>query len=490
MPHPVPLTSADPRRIGQCRLTGRLEGIPSDDPIFIGIGPDNAHVAITVLGGDWALDAAARDRFAAEAAVARRVPPFCAARVLDAGLDGARAYLVSEYVYGDSLLELVSADGVRRGHDLEALAIGMATGLASVHQAGLVHGNFGPEFVIMAPDGAPRVVEFGITPPYGAATPSADMLSWAQTVIFAASGHPPASPDDLEVLPELLRDAVALCLDPEPAARPAARAVVQSLLGTDNLPAGLLAEGSRRAVRAARTVQGEGLAGQAGHAAPSYAGGGYAGASYPGATERSARPGSRGGDDADSWPGARNIGPTFRRSRPGSIQSRRRNGWLIGAAVVALIVVGAWATHALLTNGSGSGNGRLSADTGATSKKASTSAPPSPSQTPITPAAFVGAWSGVVKQPPTDTYFVNVTFSAEKSAGTVSYAGTGFSCSGALVLTQVNAQQLTLSQGIIQGQSNCANGQVTITLTSPGKIMFSFRSNGPVASGTLTRQAG
>src|SRR5215469_12858146 len=137
MPHPVPLTSADPRRIGRYRLTGRLEGIPSDDPIYIGIGPDDTAVAITVLGGDWALDAAARDRFAAEAAVARRVPPFCAARVLDAGLDGTGAYLVSEYVYGDSLLELVSTDGVRRGHDLEALAIGMATGLASVHQAGL-----------------------------------------------------------------------------------------------------------------------------------------------------------------------------------------------------------------------------------------------------------------------------------------------------------------------------------------------------------------
>ena len=120
MPHPTPLRSGDPKRVGQYRLTGRLEGIPSDDPIFTGVGPDDTHVSITVLRGDWALDAAARDRFAAEAAVARRVPPFCAARVLEAGLDGSQAYLVSEYVYGESLLELVSADGVRREHDLEA----------------------------------------------------------------------------------------------------------------------------------------------------------------------------------------------------------------------------------------------------------------------------------------------------------------------------------------------------------------------------------
>src|SRR5271165_5892544 len=204
MPHPIPLSSGDPKRVGQYRLTGRLAGIPSDDPIFIGLGPDDAHVAITVLSGDWALDAAARDRFAAEAAVAKRVPPFCAARVLDAGLEGYEAYLVSEYVPGPSLLEVVTADGVIGGPDLQAVAIGMATGLASVHQAGLVHGNFGPGYLIMAADGAPRVVEFGITPPYGTATPAADMIAWAQTVVFAATGRPPASRSDLAVLPVLL----------------------------------------------------------------------------------------------------------------------------------------------------------------------------------------------------------------------------------------------------------------------------------------------
>jgi eukaryotic-like serine/threonine-protein kinase len=479
MPHPVPLTSADPRQIGRYRLTGRLQGIPSDDPIYIGIGADDTHVAITVLVGDWALDGAARDRFAAEAAVAKKVPPFCAARVLDAGLDGTSAYLVSEYVYGESLLELVSSEGVRREHDLDALAIGMATGLASVHQAGLVHGNFGPEFVVLAPDGAPRVVEFGITPPYGAATPAADMLSWAQTVIFAATGHPPASPDDLELLPELLRDSVTQCLDPEPDARPAARGVVQSLLGTDDLPAGLLAEGSRRAVRAARGGHGPGSAALSGHGSPG-AGQGSSDHLAP-----------RAAGDADSWPNAGDIGPALRHPPPIVSRARRRHGWLIGAGVVALIAVGAVATHALLANTSNSAtNGKLSADTGTTRKTASAGTSASPTQNPITPAAFAGAWSGVVRQPPTDTYYVNVTLSTGTATGTVSYAGAGFSCSGALTLTQVNSRQLTLDQGIIQGQSNCENGQVTVTLTRPGKIMFSFRSSGPVAAGTLIRQAG
>jgi len=136
MSQQVPLHPGDPRRVGRYRLGGRIEGIPSDDPIFIGLGPDGHEVAISLLRGDWSHDGAARDRFAAEAAVAKRVPPFCAARVLDAGLDGDDAYLVSEYVPGPSLMEVVAADGVRYDDDLESVAIAMATGLARRPAAG------------------------------------------------------------------------------------------------------------------------------------------------------------------------------------------------------------------------------------------------------------------------------------------------------------------------------------------------------------------
>ncbi len=504
MPHPTPLRSGDPTRVARYQLTGRLVGIPSDDPIFLGAAPDGTQVAISLLGGDWALDAAARDRFAAEAAVAKRVPPFCAARVLDAGLDGSNAYLVSEYVAGESLLELVSADGVRRGHDLEAVAVGMATGLTSVHQAGLVHGNFGPEFVIMAADGSPRVVEFGITPPYGAATPSADMLAWAQTVVFAASGRPAATRDDLDVLPNHLRAQVERCLDPGSTARPTARAVVQSLLGSQDLPAGLLAEGSRRASRPRRGgyEQAHGSHRQAGppHVRPpaiqapvtrttaTRATATQAGSTraHGHGTEYAADGHSRSRHSADSSP-IRHGRATRRRGR--------RGGWLIGGGVVAALVIGAIALHVALGSGHASNTGRLAAETGTSSSPASPR-PPSPtaSATPshgaVTPASFSGSWSGVVTQPPTDTYNVSVTLAAGTTTGTISYSGTGFSCSGALTLTQATTRKLVLNQGIIRGQSKCENGAVTITLTRTNKIWFSFRSSGPIASGSLSRSSG
>ncbi len=247
MPHQSPLQPGDPRRVGRYRLVGRIIGIPAEGPIYLGAGADGSEVTISVLHSEWTKDAAARDRFAAEAAVAKRVPPFCAARILDAGVDGDDAFLISEYVPGMSLLEVISTDGILDGPAVEAAAVGMATGLASIHLAGLVHGNFGPEYVIMTAAG-PRVVEFGITPPYGAATPAADMAAWAQTVVFAASGKPPATIGDLDVLPAPLRDVVMECLTASPAERPAARAAVIALIGDQDPPAGVLAEGTRRAV--------------------------------------------------------------------------------------------------------------------------------------------------------------------------------------------------------------------------------------------------
>ena len=63
---------------------------------------DDGEVIVTLLGQERVADAAARDRFTAEARVARRVAPFCAARILDAGIEAYVPYLVTEYVPGST----------------------------------------------------------------------------------------------------------------------------------------------------------------------------------------------------------------------------------------------------------------------------------------------------------------------------------------------------------------------------------------------------
>ena len=115
-----------------------------------------------------------------------------------------------------------------------------------------MHGDFGPDDLVLGADG-PRIVRFSITPPYGTATPAADLYSWAQTILFAGSGT--AAVPDPARLPEPLRNAVSACLA-EPASRPQARALLTALLGQSDPAAGLLAEGTRRARAAGRGVVG------------------------------------------------------------------------------------------------------------------------------------------------------------------------------------------------------------------------------------------
>jgi hypothetical protein len=496
MPQQAPLQPGDPRRVGRYRLAGRITGIPADGPVFLASAPDGAEVTISVLRSDWATDAAARDRFAAEAAVAKRVPPFCAARILDAGLDGGDAYLVSEYVHGRSLLEIISASGVLPEADLGPVAIGMATGLASVHQAGLVHGNFGPEYVIMTAAG-PKVVEFGITPPYGSATPSADMLAWGQTVMFAAAGRPATARADLDVLPGYLRGLVLDCLSPDPFARPSARTAVIALIGQENVKAGVLAEGSHRSVPgsgfrpppARSRAQPEVRTPERGpqHGSGQHSSGQHGGSGQHGTGPR---PASRHSRSAAVIPAA----PT-RAARPGPSQARRgrrsvRTAALATVSVVAIAVLVVVALRTLGHHGQPQAAGnkstqRVTARTPATTAPASPTAAGSPAATVTTPAAFAGSWSGAVQQPPNDTYDVALTLHDGSPAGQVRYQTAGvaaFSC--ALNLTSASRQLLTFTE---TGQGNCTAGTVTLKRTGSA-VSYTFRGGGFVATGSLTRR--
>ena len=143
MPNVTPLRPGDPRRVGRYRLTGRVDDFAEED-VFLAERVDGAAVMAAFLGAARASDPAARDRFVAEARAARTIPPFCVARILDAGVEGSRPYLITEYVPGPSLEGVVAAEGPLPGAAVREVGIGFATGIASIHQAGLVHGQFGP----------------------------------------------------------------------------------------------------------------------------------------------------------------------------------------------------------------------------------------------------------------------------------------------------------------------------------------------------------
>ncbi|MFJ2030225.1 protein kinase [Streptosporangium sp. NPDC087985] len=274
MPSRRPLDPGDPERIGDYLLTGVL-GEGGQGIVYRARTPTGTSVAIKVLHARMAADPDAGRRLLREADIARRIAPFCTARVLDMGLFADRPYIVSEHIPGIALDTLVNSDGPRTGSGLHRLAVATLTSLAAIHRAGIVHRDFKPGNVILGPEG-PVVIDFGIsrvlehlttrsgpvgTPAYMApeqfeqqpAGPAADVFGWAATMVFAATGHLafPGSTlpavmhailtgePDLDGVPEDLRPLLKTCLEKRPDARPGAADLLRRLTNDDQpgLPA-------------------------------------------------------------------------------------------------------------------------------------------------------------------------------------------------------------------------------------------------------------
>ena len=265
-PAAKPLRATDPAQIGPYRLLGLL-GRGGQGAVYLGLTPDGARVAVKVLHDWFAGDETAKSRFLREVEATRRVAPFSTARVLDVRVDDELAYIVSEYVDGCSLEQLVREQGPRDADALTRLALATSGALAAIHRAGIVHRDFKPANVLIGSDG-PRVIDFGIaraldqtsatsgkiigTPAYmspeqfssGRVGPASDIFSWAATMIYAASGRAAFEADsipavinrilnhqpDLSCLPAAMRPLAAACLDKNPDNRPTASEVMLGIV--------------------------------------------------------------------------------------------------------------------------------------------------------------------------------------------------------------------------------------------------------------------
>ncbi len=476
MPSVTPLLAADPGCIGRYRLAGRLRHrrgrlarrdarLRQDGPapfvIYLGRAVAGEPVTITLLHPVGAGDTAARDRFIAEADAACEVGPFCVARMLDAGFHGDFPYLVSEYVPGPSLAEAVAAQGPPTGEVLGAIAVGAATGLAAIHQAGLVHGRFGAEGLVLGPDG-PRVVHSGVTPPYGLATPAADVHAWAETVLFAA-GNPADGPADdmaqprveqFQLLPSALRQVVYDSLDRDPGSRPTAKVIVTRLLGHAHPPAGVLAAGSQ-AADPART--------------------------------------------ATRLPAPGEARPTRQRvRRPVGPRAAAGIAVAVVAVVAAVAAVVTVAHRGGVTTAHSKPTPRVSRiEQGATAPTvlptrataSPTTSPPGQAPGVRIPASLGGTWSGFAAQAvPRLNVAARVRLTAGATTGYVAYPA--FGCSGVLTLARESGRHFVFQQGIVRGQTTCGPGTVTLT-PHGGTVGFTFipaTRGGPALHGTLSRQ--
>jgi predicted Ser/Thr protein kinase len=246
-----------PDRLGPYRLLDRL-GEGGMGVVYLAADPQQRRVAVKALRPAFAADPNARRRLAREVETMRRVRSPFVAEVLDADVTSDPPYIVTRYVSGRTLEEVVGEGGPLAGRELARLASGLALALSAVHAAGVVHRDLKPGNVMIA-NGEPVVIDFGIaqvpdstrltqtgmfmgTPGYlapevieGQPSGSAsDVHSWGATVAFAATGRPPFGTGafetifyrivngqpDLTGFPAPLLSLVAQALSRNPAHRP------------------------------------------------------------------------------------------------------------------------------------------------------------------------------------------------------------------------------------------------------------------------------
>ena len=177
--------------------------------------PEGRPVAVKVLHPLGTEGVNARRRLAREVETMRRVRSPYVAEVLDADVTGEYPYIVTRFVAGPTLDEMVRGRGPLSGQGLRRLAYGMAEALTAIHAAGVVHRDLKPGNVMLTDD-RPIVIDFGIaqtgdatrltqtglvmgTPGYLApeviegqpSSSASDVHSWGSTMAFAATGHLP-----------------------------------------------------------------------------------------------------------------------------------------------------------------------------------------------------------------------------------------------------------------------------------------------------------
>ncbi|MFB4267967.1 phosphotransferase [Nonomuraea sp. GTA35] len=273
MPDISPLSTDDPRRLGGYTVEGLLAG----SGVYLARDDSGDPVVIKVYASDAA-------RFLQAMRAVRAQDAYYTAQVLDSGeTDDGLPYLVTEYVDGEPLEAAVADGGPLQGAALHRLAIATMAALVAVHQAGAVHGSFGPGDVLLGPDG-PRLINVGVAPALEATSATAtqrvgglaytapehfggdaprreeggepagapaDVFAWAATMVFAATGEAPFDggstsatmnrvlrhEPDLSAFDDHLRGVIADCLAKDPRARPTAGDALLKLVGHSLLTA-------------------------------------------------------------------------------------------------------------------------------------------------------------------------------------------------------------------------------------------------------------
>lgn len=206
------------------------------------------EVAIKMLREETAKDAAAVRRFIHEAKAVSMLSHPNVVSVFDVAMASNDKYIVLEYAEGITLKEYLRKNGPLSASEAIHIAVQILAGLEHAHGKGIIHRDIKPQNIIIAPDGAIKVTDFGI-----AKLPNSETITMADKAIGSvhyispeqASGKPVDHRSDLYSLGIILYEMICnrLPFDAETAVAVACKQINEAPIPPSafikNVPCGL-----------------------------------------------------------------------------------------------------------------------------------------------------------------------------------------------------------------------------------------------------------
>ncbi|MEV6329523.1 serine/threonine-protein kinase [Streptomyces sp. NPDC051909] len=493
-----PLNAEDPAVIGPFRLLGRL-GVGGMGRVYLARSAGGRAVAVKVVHPELAAQDEFRRRFAREVSALERVGGAGTAPVLGSDTGAEVPWVAVGYVPGPSLRTVVGDEyGPLPPDSVRTLAAGLARALTHIHTAGLVHRDLKPSNVLLTVDG-PQIIDFGIARALDTVTDggltttgavvgspgfmspeqvrgerlsaASDVFCLGSVLAYAATGRSPFGGSDSGVHATMFRIAhdepdltglapelaglIRACLAKDPAGRPTATEIVETLPVADPwLPADVLARLGRHA---AQLLEAESAA----------------------LAEHAPAPPAGASGTGDTTPSA-------------SAAPRRRGRTALLSAVTTVVVAAAGGLAYTFWPDPGTGGdeqkNKARGDTGSVSARPAG----------IVPAGFLGAWEGVLQgsaEFPRETARIEITQGAAGSKSAVYVQVTeNRLCMGRSRLVSADEDKVVYGESAVTTSvpaDRCTPAaQQTLTLRSPdvlewtsGTVKATFRKapSGPAA---------
>ncbi len=119
-------------------------------------------VALKVLDPKFSRDATYIERFVREAQAAARLTHYNIVQVFDFGNDGDIYYILSEFVDGGTVQQLIDAEGVVDPAKANEIMLQAARGLGVAQDNAVIHRDIKPDNLMLTKDGVVKIADFGL----------------------------------------------------------------------------------------------------------------------------------------------------------------------------------------------------------------------------------------------------------------------------------------------------------------------------------------